>query len=404
MTETIGGYDYEFIEKLPDDLTCTLCHFAYKHPLQIEDCGRTFCEDCFNQLKDHAVKNSLDLCCPIDRQKIDIARVFRDKSDERRVLNLMVKCPYYDARCDWTGELREVLIHELTCSKNETTLHKELKQLLNSMTELESQVKTTKQKLNEKDEQIKEQEKQIKEQEKQIKELEKQIKELEKQIKEQEKQIKEQEKQIKEQEKQIKEQEKQIKEQEKQIKEQEKQIKEQKKQIKELNEHQDHQIENLQKQIISLQQTQNNMIIPNIANDCNFSSISTAFQWKFNVTEVKSGLEKFSPPFYNEVNTYCFQLKVIFTGVYFRIIVYRYRGEYDSVLSKDMRTTEQFQFCMNLYGKEGKRKAFSWFNITDYSIPKYAMRSTGRFSKIHDDEIVDLTLDNYIHLRCFFQK
>jgi len=55
MVESTGGYDYEFIEVLPDDMTCTLCHFAYKHPVQIEDCGHTFCKECFNQMKGHAL-------------------------------------------------------------------------------------------------------------------------------------------------------------------------------------------------------------------------------------------------------------------------------------------------------------------------------------------------------------
>jgi len=134
MAESTGGYDYDFIKVLPEDLTCTLCHFAYKQPLQIEECGHTFCKECFNQTKDHAVANSLDLCCPLDRQKIDVARVFNVKSEERRVLNPMVKCPNFGDKCDWTGELREVLIHEKTCCKNETMLTDvfvmELKQLL----------------------------------------------------------------------------------------------------------------------------------------------------------------------------------------------------------------------------------------------------------------------------------
>jgi len=155
MAESIGGYDYEFIEVLPDDLTCTLCHFAYKEPVQIEDCGHTFCKECFHRMKDHNEANSLDLCCPLDREKIDVTRVFKDKSDERRVLNLMVKCQNFGDKCDWTGELREALIHEKSCCKKEKMLTgafvMEMKQLFVRVTELESKVKTNERQLVEKD-------------------------------------------------------------------------------------------------------------------------------------------------------------------------------------------------------------------------------------------------------------
>jgi len=155
MSVSMGGYDYEFIEAISDDLICILCHLALKNPLQIEECGHIFCKVCFNQMKDHAESNALEVCCPLDRQNIDTAHVFKDKSTERRVLNLKVKCRKLGDQCEWTGELREALEHEKTCKKiTEETENIELNQLVSRMVTLETKVNSYEQKLAEKDVQV----------------------------------------------------------------------------------------------------------------------------------------------------------------------------------------------------------------------------------------------------------
>jgi len=53
-TSAVGGYNYDFVTDLSEDLTCTLCHFAFKNPVQIEECGHIYCKVCYQQLKDHA--------------------------------------------------------------------------------------------------------------------------------------------------------------------------------------------------------------------------------------------------------------------------------------------------------------------------------------------------------------
>jgi len=66
-------------------------------------------------------------------------------------------------------------------------------------------------------------------------------------------------------------------------------------------------------QIEVMQDSHTQMIIPNIADTERFSSISTNFQWKFNPTEIKlSCAQEFGPPFYNIINSYCFQLEAVF--------------------------------------------------------------------------------------------
>ena len=51
-----GGYDCDFINEVPEDLICSVCHFALKEPVQLEVCGHGMCRSCFNQLKDHAAR------------------------------------------------------------------------------------------------------------------------------------------------------------------------------------------------------------------------------------------------------------------------------------------------------------------------------------------------------------
>jgi len=165
MATSVGGYDYEFVTDLSEDLICTLCHFAFKNPVQIEECGHIYCQVCFQQLKDHAENNCTELLCPLDRQIIDVTRVFKDKFNERRVLNLTVKCKNYGDECNWTGELRQALEHETSCCKNDTMLNNsfevKFEQLIDRMTKIELSVKCHEQKHAEKDIQIKNQNEQI---------------------------------------------------------------------------------------------------------------------------------------------------------------------------------------------------------------------------------------------------
>jgi len=381
MAEAIGGYDFEFIEDIPDDLTCTLCHYALKNPVQIEDCGHTFCEDCFNRTKDHASANALEFCCPLDRQVIDIGRVFKNKADERKVLNLKVKCRYFEDDCEWIGELRNALEHESKCSKNKTIIDKtsevELKQLLNRMAELESKLQAN---------------------EENVKINVKKLAEKDRQIENQNQQIENQSKQIENQNKQIENQNKQVEMQNKQMENRNTQMENQSKQIKDLKV----QVENQSKEIVNLQKSQTTMIKPNIEDNSNFTSLSTAFQWKFDPVSVRASRSRLhSPPFYNVMNSHCFQLGVDFVNNNYQVILFRYRGKYDD--TKDfIKTTQSFDFSVHIFGKKGKQKVLTFIN-EDHSIPKFKERNDGLCHRINNCEIASMAVDGYIHLHCFFK-
>lgn len=46
-----GGYDVEFIKEYPDDnVTCSICLYVLREPLQSIECGHRFCESCVADL------------------------------------------------------------------------------------------------------------------------------------------------------------------------------------------------------------------------------------------------------------------------------------------------------------------------------------------------------------------
>jgi len=396
----VGGYDYIFITDLPEDLVCTLCHLAFKNPLQIEECGHIFCKLCFDQMVEHAEKNSLDITCPLDRQKIDVSRVFKDKFHERKVLNLVVQCPNYGENCQWTGELREALEHENQCCKNITMLDKplddKLNQLLNQVRELDTNSKRHELQLVEKD-------KEIENQSKQIESLVKQMEDQEKKNVNHNKQMDNLVKQMEEQERKNVNYNKQIENLKKQREDQEinhnKQMENLNKQIEDQNK----QIDNLLKEVRSPNQCQNNMIMQNVEDETNFYPICTTFQWKFKPTEIKSDDEKFCPPFYNGMNTHCFHLGVMFSETDFLFTLYRYRGKYDHH-SNEIKVTNDIAFEIRIFGKNGELKVLEYSNA-DYPILKYQASSEGRYNSINKREIDSLTTDDgYVTLHCFFNK
>jgi len=286
----------------------------------------------------------------------------------------MVKCPNFEDGCDWTGELREALVHETECCKNKTLLNRlmdaKLDHLLNRMAELETNAKNNILKLAEKDQQI---ENLITQMENQNRETVNQNKKIEGQAK-------------------------QIDSLVKATEDQNKQIFNQNKR----NEDQSKQIENLAEQLNVTHQCK--MIIHNIEDETDFSPICTIFQWKFKPTEIRSGDIKLSPPFYNSENAHCFQLKVKFVDNKFYIVLYRYRGKYDHLLN-EIKVKEEFIFEVKIFGKNGKLRSLKYYNNHDYSIAELKTRSLGWMDVINNDEIGSLTdAHGYVNLHCSFNK
>ncbi|XP_031571408.1 TNF receptor-associated factor 5-like [Actinia tenebrosa] len=102
-----SGYDYEFVDKVPEEYVCNICFFAMWKPVQTK-CGHRFCKDCLKE----ANKRKKPQQCPEDRQELRKQDVFDDKATERQILSLKIKCP--NNGCQWLGELGDLKDHTCT--------------------------------------------------------------------------------------------------------------------------------------------------------------------------------------------------------------------------------------------------------------------------------------------------
>ena len=98
-----GGYDYKFVDRIPDVFICNICYLPSRDPYLTVCCGHVFCSSCLN--------NGVTVIrvCPMCRSKK--FTTFPNKQTDREVKNLRVLCPNKKKGCDWVGELRAVSDH-----------------------------------------------------------------------------------------------------------------------------------------------------------------------------------------------------------------------------------------------------------------------------------------------------
>ena len=41
-----GGYDFKFLQDIPDEYLCALCYYVIKDPVMPESCGHAICSGC----------------------------------------------------------------------------------------------------------------------------------------------------------------------------------------------------------------------------------------------------------------------------------------------------------------------------------------------------------------------
>ena len=99
----IAGYENEFVDSIPDTLSCPVCLLPFRDPHLVSCCGAKFCEPCIGQVKTACQP------CPLCKQEFVS---LLDRSFQRKVLELKVRCPKKNDGCQWVGELRHVVPHE----------------------------------------------------------------------------------------------------------------------------------------------------------------------------------------------------------------------------------------------------------------------------------------------------
>ena len=102
-----GGHDCEFVDEVPEHLTCIVCLGAFKEPHLLSCCGKKVCYTCIT-----LIKNS-GQACPHCREQHFVTLL--DKDFNRQVLNLQVYCSKKPSGCGWTGDLRQLERHLGVC-------------------------------------------------------------------------------------------------------------------------------------------------------------------------------------------------------------------------------------------------------------------------------------------------
>lgn len=109
INNVVGGYLVDFCTPLSDEFVCSICFLAFKDPVQAP-CGHQFCKTCWDYWSNSTIGSVAQ--CPLDRQNIELDKVFPDRAIQKKVLALKVKCKNY---CEWTGELRSLQDHIQVC-------------------------------------------------------------------------------------------------------------------------------------------------------------------------------------------------------------------------------------------------------------------------------------------------
>ena len=99
----VAGYESEFVDSIPDTLSCPVCLLPFRDPHLVSCCGAKFCEPCIGRVK------AAGQPCPLCKQEFNS---MLDRSFQRKVLELKVRCSKTNDGCQWVGELRHVVPHE----------------------------------------------------------------------------------------------------------------------------------------------------------------------------------------------------------------------------------------------------------------------------------------------------
>ena len=98
-----GGYDCDFVDPVPDELTCPVCLFPCRSPHVLSCCGVKICENCVGP-----IEASCNPVCPTCRERFTH---FLEKDVDRQILGRNVRCSRNADGCEWIGQLRHLDKH-----------------------------------------------------------------------------------------------------------------------------------------------------------------------------------------------------------------------------------------------------------------------------------------------------
>ena len=102
----------QFVERVDDELQCSICADALENPVQLKQCEHAFCAQCIDQW--FASNNRT---CPIDRRNVSENDINRSP---RFIINMIgrlkIKCNYYANGCESTLSFESLAKHVAECN------------------------------------------------------------------------------------------------------------------------------------------------------------------------------------------------------------------------------------------------------------------------------------------------
>ena len=103
-----GGYDNDFVDKVPERLTCQICAKPFRDPHLVVCCGKHYCGSClttsFNKMSAER--------CPHCRAKGEKFKYVDHKGLKSEISELEIYCPKRDKGCKWVGQLGHLDTHQ----------------------------------------------------------------------------------------------------------------------------------------------------------------------------------------------------------------------------------------------------------------------------------------------------
>ena len=107
-TPTIyGGYEYKFVNPVPDSCKCKICHLPSKDAYMTGQCcrGLTICKSCLDEWQ----KKAGNTKCPVCRK--EEGGFHPNYPIEREIKSLHIYCTNKEKGCKWKGELNDINNH-----------------------------------------------------------------------------------------------------------------------------------------------------------------------------------------------------------------------------------------------------------------------------------------------------
>ena len=106
-TNSYGGYDYKFVNPIPDRCICRICHLPSRDAYMTGPCcqGLTICKSCL----DHWQITAGNIVCPVCRK--EEGGFHQNYPIAREIKSLHIYCMNKEEGCEWEGELNDVNNH-----------------------------------------------------------------------------------------------------------------------------------------------------------------------------------------------------------------------------------------------------------------------------------------------------